>query len=305
MNAIKNDRLEVVFRYDPDTLFSERFESIGVIEQVILDGKYHFCEPEQRNADRVTCNGVGLCGEYVWDKIACEAQPGEQFPKLGVGLLKQRAEGGPYNMWKHYEVDPFPISMRIEGDRAVFSQEAKPCLGVAAQIMKVVQLNGTEIRIETTVKNVGNRVLDLNEYQHNFVSLNGLEVGPGYRLELPFDGTISDITSSAYSLSDYSKRLSGFMKAEGDSIIWLKKMDGHCYHKMTEQQNLHMEKGSFWRLTHENSPLSVSEKLAFQPNRVALWGIEHCICTEVYISLLVQPGQSQTWTRIWRFDNRK
>ena len=301
MNTIQNERLAVTFRYAPHTLFSERFEAAGVAEQVCLDGKYRFCEPEQRLAGRVTCGGVGLCGEYVWDELACEAKPGEQFPKLGVGLLTQRPEGGPYNMWKHYETQPFPLSARFEKGRAVFVQEPVPCLGIAARITKTVTLEGASLRTETTLENIGERTLALSEYQHNFVSLNGVPAGPGYRLKLPMDGTIEEISGSAYDVRDFRARRSGFMRAEGDSILWLKSMDGHGYHKETAENDLHPERGNCWRLTHDSLPLSVCEELCFRPSRLVLWGVEHCICTEAYIPLSVEPGESQTWTRLWHF----
>lgn len=301
MNTIQNERLAVTFRYDPAELFSERFEAAGVVEQVCLDGEYRFCEPEQRIAERVTCNGVGLCGEYVWDELANETKPGEQFPKLGVGLLTQRPEGGPYNMWKHYAVKLFPLSARFEADRAVFVQEPVACLGVAARITKIVTLDGASLRTETTLENTGERTLALREYQHNFVSLNGVPAGPGYRLELPMDGRIGEIFDSAYDVQDFRARCSGFMKAEGDAIVWLKSMDGHGFHKETPEKDLHPERGNYWRLTHESLPLSVCEELSFRPQHLVLWGVEHCICTEAYIPLCVEPGRQMTWTRLWRF----
>lgn len=301
MAMIQNDRLQVRFRFTANQNESERFEALGVIDQVLLDGKYQFCEPEQRIADRVTCYGAGLCGEYVWDELAEEAAPGQKFPKLGVGLLTQRPEGGPYNMWKHYAVEPFPSQVSYGADRAIFVQEPVECLGIAARIVKEVWLDGNEVHTRTKVSNVGSRPLHLNEYQHNFVSLNGREVGPGYRLDVPFDGTLAEISGAAFRLDDFTHRLSGFMQTHGQSVHWLRSMDGHGYHKITEKPDLHMENGSYWRLHHEECPLEVEEKLSFAPSRLVIWGIEHCVCTEVYVPINVPCGETQTWERTWVF----
>ena len=298
---IKNDRLEVEFRYSPTHVFSSRFETIGVVEQVTLDGKYKFCEPEQRLPGRVTCNGVGLCGEYSWDGLAAEARPGQNFPKIGLGLLRQRPEGGPYHIFKDYEVTLFPTSVELAGDSARFTQDCIPCMDIAAKIEKTVSLSGCSIITNTTIYNLGQRTLELGEYQHNFLSLDGLPVGPGYHLQIPFDGNIGGISGSAYDMSDPFHRISGFMEARGDEIHWLRDMDGHGFHKETEPQDLHPEKGRFWRLTHIDSPLSVSEEFSFNPSRLVVWGVEHCICTEVYVPINVEPGERQSWTRTWRF----
>lgn len=305
MHTIKNERLMVSFRYAPDKLFSERFESIGVVDQICLDGKHRFCEPEQRMPGRITCNGVGLCGEYVWDELAREAAPKEWFPKIGVGLLKQRPEGGNYNMWRHYEVKPYPTKAEFEGEKAVFTQESVPCMGVAARLTKEITLYADELHMKVTLENQGERVLKLAEYQHNFLSLNGAEVGPGYRLEIPFAQSLAGIENLAYDVNDVRSRKSGFMETEGNSIVWNRRMDGHGYHMDIPQEQLDIRGGAYWKLTHRDQCVSVAEKLTFCPSRVVLWGVEHCICTEVYIPILVIPGHSQSWTRIWKFSEEK
>lgn len=301
MNTIKNHRLEVCFRYDPAKVFSERFESIGVMDKITLDGKYNFCEPEQYIADRVTCHGVGLCGEYVWDELAEEAAPGDKFPKLGVGLLTQCPDGGAYDMWKHYEVEPFPVHAQFGEDYAVFVQEPVSCLGVAARITKKVWLEENSIHTCTTVENTGERPLKLGEYQHNFVSINGLRTGSGYHLSVPFDGTLQDIEQAAFQQGDFSHRLSGFMQVFDGTVHWVRDMDGYSYHKITEQKDLHMENGAYWRLTHDAVPLCIEEYISFTPERLVMWGIEHCICAEVYVPISVLPGETQSWERTWVF----
>lgn len=306
MGEIQNDRVRVHFRFTPGEIYSERFEAIGVMDQITLDGRYMFCEPEQRRPGRVTCHGVGLCGEYVWDELAQEAAPGQEFPKLGVGLLTQRPEGGRYNMWKHYDVTPFPSRVSYDADRAVFIQEPVECLGVAAEIVKEVWLEENTIHTRTTVTNAGERPLELSEYQHNFVSLNGLEIGPGYFLDVPFDATLHRISKSAFNLDNLDNletRLSGFMETSGNSVYWLRPMDGHGYHKITEKSDLHMENGAYWRLRHTVSPLSVKERISFQPSRLVIWGIEHCVCAEVYVPICVPRGGAQTWERTWIFED--
>ena len=300
-NTIQNERLRVTFRYDPETLYSQRFEAAGVIEQVCLDGTFFFCEPEQRIPERVTCNGVGLCGEYVWDELAQEVAPGALFPKIGVGLLRQRPEGGAYNMWKHYEVLPFPVRASMEGDHAYFCQEGISCLGIAARLTKEVVLRGNEIHTTVTLENTGTRKLELKEYQHNFVSLQGRETGPGYRLEIPFVKSLAGIEHAAYDIANPVSRLSGYMQAQGNTIVWEQKMNGHGYHLDIPKEALDTSNGAYWKLSCEDVPVSVAERLTFEPSRVVLWGVEHCICTEVYIPISVEPGKKQTWTRIWQF----
>lgn len=301
MHTIQNERLKVTFRYLPDVLFSERFESIGVAEQVCLDGKYLFCEPEQHIPQRPTCNGIGLCGEYVWDALAEEAAPGAYFPKIGVGLLKQRPEGGKYNMWKHYEVQPFPVHAEFYADRAIFTQTSTECLGVATKLTKEVFLQGNALHMHVTLENHGSRVLQLEEYQHNFLCLNGAPVGPGYRLDVPFALSLKGIENRAYDAGNPVQWKSGYLRTEGTCILWNRTMDGHGYHLEIPKEQLDVRKGAYWKLTHNTVPAAITEKITFSPSRLVLWGVEHCICTEVYIPIFVAPGEKQEWERIWVF----
>lgn len=305
MNQIQNDRLTVTFRYDPEKLFSTRFESIGVMEQICLDGKYNFCEPEQRIAERMTCNGVGLCGDYVWNELGEEAAPGEKFPKLGVGLMIQRPEAGPYGMFKKYEAEVFPTHAEFGPDWAKFVQEPIPCNGIAARITKLITLEGNEIHVKTTMENCGERVLDLNEYQHNFLSLNGRQPGPGYVLDVPFDGDMERIKGLTNPVSRFRDKISGYMNVKDGKIIWEKVMDGVGFHKVTMKEDLHPENGAYWKLSHEEMPISVMEKINFEPTRLVMWGVEHCICAEVYVGIHVLPGEEQTWERVWKFSDEK
>lgn len=299
--SIQNERLKVTFRYDPNTLFSQRFESIGVVEQVCLDRKHFFCEPEQRISYRATCHGIGLCGEYVWDELAERAGPGELFPKIGVGLLRQRPEGGRYHMWKHYEVFPYPTDATFFADRAIFVQACIPCLGIEARLTKEVTLHENELHMRITLENLGVRRLALAEYQHNFLSLDGIEVGPGYRLEVPFAKSMAGIESLAYDVTDIHKKQSGFMTVHGNCIDWNQKMEGHGFHMAIPEEQLDLREGNYWKLSHSGQRISVLEKLTFSPSRLVLWGAEHCVSAEVYIPISVEPGQQQSWTRIWRF----
>lgn len=299
--VIESDRLSARFRFEPQRFFSERFEACGVVDQLWLDGRYQFCEPEQRIVPRITCHGVGLCGEYVWNELAEEAPPGEPFAKLGVGLLTQRPEGGPYDIFKHYQTEPFPVKAYIEPSRAVFVQQGRECRGVAARITKVVKARENELTAETTIENIGSRELTLAEYQHNFVSLNGVPFGPGCDLYVPFDGTVGQIDSMAYAQGSMERRVSGYQQAQGDHIRWLRSMDGYAYHKETLARDLHPERGGFWRLTRDGSPLAVEEHFDFEPCRLVEWGVEHCACVEVYAPLRVLPADACTWRRVWRF----
>lgn len=81
--VLKNQRLEVTIRLPGSQPESERFDSSCVVEQVLLDGKHTFCQPEQKISSRVTCWGFGLNAEFDMNDVARKAKKGAFFPQTG------------------------------------------------------------------------------------------------------------------------------------------------------------------------------------------------------------------------------
>lgn len=52
---------------------------------------------------------------------------------------------------------------------------------------------------------------------------------------------------------------------------------------------------------NRRSGAAIREFQLFAPTRFDLWGVEHCICPEVYTAIHVKPGEKQSWWRVWQF----
>lgn len=313
---IESDRLKVYFRIEDGMPSHTRFERMGVMEKIELDGRHTFCTKEQLNPKFRSSLGVGLIGEYVWDGLAEEAKKGEQFPKLGVGLLTQKKNHRKYYFIEKYEVEPYEMSYNISGNKAEFVIEPKECMGIAARLKKTVIVEGNVVTAHMSVENVGSRTIDAFEYQHNFVNIDDIKVGPGYRLELPFFGQMDSFYECVREnfkpikphflihILKYvmkTRWFKGFMKPEGQSVFWLKSMEGYNFWTFTDDINT--EKGLYWRLSHEASEASAEEHFSFVPSKVINWGTEHCISTEAYAHIYAEPGNIFSWERKWIFND--
>ncbi|MDO5323962.1 MAG: hypothetical protein Q4G06_08065 [Clostridia bacterium] len=298
---LSNQYLDVEIRLPGSTPESERFDACAQIQQVVLNGRHRFCQPEQLRPERVTCHGIGLCSEFVMDSVGEKVRAGELFPKFGVGQMRQIRDFLPYDMWSHYEISRFSTHWRHGEDWIEFEEEPETCLGMAARILRRVQLFSNTLSVSTTIINTGREPLDFFEYQHNFVSIDDLPAGPGYVLEIPYDGTISDLERSFRNLADLTPTDASCVKVEGQQIRWTQSLDGYTYHKVTEAEDILPQSMYKWTLRHSGSPVSISEISHFQPQRIVLWGIEHCICTEVYHRIQAAPGSSHHFSRTWIF----
>ena len=136
MIELRTDRLHVQIA-EPGTLYrGSRFDWTSFITQVTLDEEHTFCTPESLVAGEGT-GGIGLCSEFNISRPIGydQAQPGQKFPKLGVGLLT-RPDTCTYAFDIPYTICPFPIQTAVASDRVHFVVHPIPCQGVAARFGK-------------------------------------------------------------------------------------------------------------------------------------------------------------------------
>lgn len=304
--AIRNSRLKVTFRHPATEKYYHRFETIGVMAEVVLDGRDVFCEPEQLGSARFSCQGVGLCGEYVWDELGAEALKGERYPKFGVGLIEQNEDHKPYDMWdSSYKFTLFPVTARFLGDRAVFTQEPVFCRGYAARIVKEISLSDDCVISTVTLTNCGEKPIAMAEYQHNFVSINHGRIGPDLVLEVPFNKELGR-TEAGVSFMRTGEKAPHALTVSDGTMHWNRSMgEGLTLFCSFEKECLDCARGAYWTLRDQKQGLSVTERFYFAPSRLVQWGIEHCVCTEVYAPIEAAPGESCRWTRTWQFKREK
>ena len=312
-DTIKNDRLELIFRLPRRQRESMRFDAAGCVARIVLDGKHQFCESEQIVAGRPDHHGLGLCGEFKWDDLACEVKPGEKFPKFGVGLLTQLPEGGPYSIRNHdrytlFPFVPYETNYELRETGAVFTQLPIPCLGLAAEIWREYRLMENRLELITTVTNKGERDIHMAEYQHNFVSIDNLPIGPGYRLRLPFLKAIKKLEDSVADYNDKTIKIGDVISVSGDTAVWKQSMDGRVVLYQIGTEDIlpvpeNREDMPFWKLSHDDSPASVSEFIFNQPVKVVHWGVGHCMCVEAWLPVDAKPGESASWRHLWVFED--
>lgn len=294
---LENERLQITFA-EPSKLKTQRFDHTAVVTQVVLDGKYQFCTQEQVLSGRRTCNGIGLCGEFVLE-TAEDAKAGEWFLKPGVGLLKQANDNQSYDIWSTYEVQPFSVTVEnITNHTLSFYQKGLSCNGYGIDIKKTFHLQDNRLILDIAVQNTGTKDFLLQEYQHNFVSLENLPIDQGYVLELPCDENLVKIENCTLRQGD-EITLPSAVFVQDHNVYWKKNMDGSVLYHLSEKTR--KEVPYYWTLKHLKSPVSVTEETDFCPGRIDVWAVEHCICTEFYQTVALAPGEITHWQRTWTF----
>ncbi len=295
-----------------------RFDWTGFITQVTLDGVHTFCGLESLQPERRGLIGMGLCNEFGNEKPTgyADAKPGESFPKFGIGLLR-RPDAGDYSYIRSYEVvQPFPVHLTSSPDLLSLVVEPLSCRGYAARLIRTMAVKDNWLEIAYRLENTGSRPIDTHEYTHNFVCLDGQRLGPDYSVRLACPVEQQDLTPSLRSVLPSRLRkivpvflINLLIKAmlknglrpldiQGPEIgfrqapkTWFYLRTAH-FGQAVEPQ---------WEIRLRSSGVGLREYDDFPPARVAVWGDRHVVSAEVYIDILLQPGEVKTWSRRYEF----
>lgn len=313
---LRSDRLTVEIA-PPGTVYRDtRFDWTAFIVQVTLDGEHTFCVPESLQPGQGT-GGIGLCNEFGIERPIGydDAQPGEPFPKLGIGLLT-RPDGRPYNFFRSYEIaHPFPIDVQAAADTVTFVVEPVDCRGYAASLVKTVSVRGCALKIAYRLENVGSRPIVTHEYCHNFCGIDNHPLGPDYRLRVPYEIAFEDVSARMTGRLPGPLRLLpraiqrglvqmmlGWMESilvtEGQAL-WCRSTPRRPFYRRLV--GFSRTESAQWELIHTPSGVGIREHDDFTPSQVAVWGTTHVISIEVFLDVNVQPGETLDWARTYEF----
>lgn len=274
----------------PNTGF--RFDRAAFVSEVIYDGM-RFCASEPQNLSHPCSGGRGFCSEYRFDTSA-DAKVGEYFPKFGVGLIKKEADE-PYIFHKAYkDVKDFPVKISHDENSAVFTTEAVPCLGYAMRAEKKLMISDDTMTLTTIVENVGEKEIIMEEFCHNFISIDGMAVGSDYELAMPL------IPDQGNERLKNRRGYGGVLRGNGSGFTFCEfiAVDTDI---CVEGGDIRPEIPFTWKMTHKGARASVECSDYFVPKKVPVWGVDHMFCPEVVHGFSLKPGESHEWKRVWKF----
>ncbi len=282
---IGGERLRVRIEEPWTTYRRTRFDACGFVTAVTLDGVHQFCVTEADCGGAHNSNGAGLCNEFgILKPIGFhDANPGEQFPKLGVGLLS-RPDAEPYSFMRDYPVERFPIEIECGPDAVEFRMAPLACRGYAAGLTRRLTVAGNELSVAYHLQNVGERTLVTHEYNHNFIAIDRHPVGPDYALTVGCDLPTGE-SAPKLEWRDGTGR-------------WVGRQRDIFY---TRCENPPTDMDPVWTLTHEPTGVWVSERTDRPWTMFALFGAEKAICPEAFIAIDLPAGESMRWMRTYTF----
>lgn len=283
MFELTSDRLRAALLEPAEVrLRTIRFDQTAFIAQVTLDGRTAFCCQEPEGLGHPWTGGAGLCSEIraAWPVAA--AQPGGRFHKPGVGVLTKPDEK-PYSHVRTYESEPYGVSWSAAGNEAHFEIRTDEVNGYALHQIKQVLLEANCLTVRYWMRNTGTQAIDIDEYCHNFVTIEGQAAGPDYRLGIPAADPLW--TPRGMHREDGSLRLAAPAAAPFMTGIPGERLCGPFA----------------WTLSHAAERAVITEEDSFHPAFCGLWACGRIFSPEVHFCAQLSPGEACAWERRWRF----
>lgn len=264
-----------------------RFDRAGFITEVVLNNERQFCANEPKNLSHPSTGGRGLCCEMMLD-LSGEAKVGEQYPKFGVGLIRKETDE-PYVFFGKYQIEHFPVECTVTDSTAEFKTAAIPCMGYALNQWKKIAVQGNCLTVEYQLENVGEKTVVLEEYCHNFLSIDGMAISPDYVLDIPGLENQGN-EPKKYRGNGHDLNLigngCGFTFAKAEPTVFE-------YPAQVAAQSVPFG----WKLSHKGAKAYVEGEESYVPVRVNVWGTDHLISPEFIQRIELAPGEMTAWTR--------
>ena len=289
MLYIESSRLRVeIARPHLPPATTTRFDRAGFITEVVLDGVHRFCATEPNNLSHPSSGGRGLCCEYAFD-VSHEAEIGGLFPKPGVGLLRKTADT-PYYFANDYQVMPCEIGFTQTPDSVSFVTAPQPCMGYALSQTRSVAVQGNTLTMDVELTNAGDKRFDAREYCHNFITINGMAIGPDYVVQSPQFPNFGDAL------------LDGMLRGAGRGFTFAPYAPPASFMRI-EDALLPLSGPLEWTMTNAAAKARIRAKEEIALCGVAIWAVDHMVSVESFHALSLDPGQTGRWQRSWTFES--
>lgn len=256
--------------------FGPRFDRTAIVRSVTVDGV-------ELLGPWGLCDEFGLYGDGVLGYEA--AGIGETFLKIGVGrLVRDTAEN--YQFAHPYPVDMlFPVEVTAGDQVLTVGQRSTGDPALQYDYRKSYALRGAdELVIHYQLTYTGATAWTFEHYNHHWFRLEGIPVGPGYRVVTGFELPEAE---SAFHHTSYSLTMAAPLAPGGAAYY------------ASDLAAAPGASGTF-ELQVDGAPV-VGYRASFSPDRFAVYASADGFCPEVFTRAALEPGATVTWSATYRF----
>lgn len=270
-----------------------RFDWSGQIPSLEFQGHTFFGQWFEKYDPKLHDAIMGPVEEFLTNGAGlgyAEAQPGDTFVKIGVGVLRKPQENA-FHQFNTYEiVSNGKWSVKRGADFVEFTQVLPDTNGYAYVYRKTVRLaKGKPVMVlEHSLKNTGRKAIASSVYEHNFYMINNQPAGPDYTVKVPWNlHAKADLKGAAEIRGNELKYLRELPK--GQSIYT--EIDG--FGKSASDYDIRVENRAAGAGVRQTADRPISD--------VHFWSIRSTVCPEAFIDMNIEPGREFTWNISYEF----
>jgi hypothetical protein len=287
---------------------STRFDWSGVINSLEYKGHRYYgpwftkSDPPVRDfvykdADIITgaqSTMMGPAEEFSRPQGYATAKAGGTFVKIGVGVLR-KADDTNYSGYANYDiVDPGKWSVKTSADAVEFVQEVNdPASGYGYVYRKTVRLTSgkPELVIEHSLQNTGRLPIQTNQYNHNFLVLDGAGPGADFTITAPFQIRAEPPPDPK------------FAEIRGNQIVYTKTLEDQERVTFALKGFGAEPKDYDFRVENRKTGAGVRVTSDRPLASASLWSIRSNISMEPFVDVSTEPGKTFTWKYVYTYYN--
>ena len=264
-----------------------RFDWSGVISSLQFGGHEYFGRWYEHHDPKIHDAITGPVEAFQTNDKGLgydEAKAGGTFVRIGIGTLRKPDEKD-YRPYDTYEiVDPGKWTIREHKDRIEFTQQLKSEQGYAYIYRKTVRLvkGKPELLLEHSLKNTGGKVIETNQYNHNFFVIDHEAVGP-------------DVVAKFVFTPVPTRGFNNRAEVHGQEIVFPNALVGKngVFSELTGAKN-DVEDYDF-RVENVKTGAGVHITSDQKLEKVNFWAIKTVAAVEPYVLLKIEPGHETKW----------
>jgi hypothetical protein len=258
-----------------------RFDWSGVISSLEFNGHNYYGQWYEKYSP--TINDAIMGPVEAFEPLGYdEAKPGENFVKVGVGVLT-KPDSAPYNFATYYPiVNGGKWKIKVKSDQVQFSHSLRGT-DYAYEYHKTVKLlkDKPVMVLSHTLKNTGKKTIATEVFNHNFLVMDKQLTGPGFEVTFPV------------AAEKVNSRMEDLVKLQDNKLIFLKELS----RRNASFKDLTNGSGAEYNIKVENNKIGAGVKItADKPiSKLVFWSASKTLCPEPYINIRIEPGQVFTW----------
>lgn len=260
-----------------------RFDWSGVIGSVQYRGHEYFGYWKETHDPKFHEDLAGPVEGYIEPGLGyAEAEPGGKFIRIGVGII-EKADEPEYNWKETYKIlDHGKWTIDQGKDWITFTHEIKSDFGYGYLYQKSIKLKSNGFSLEHKLQNTGKKVIETDQFNHNFFMIDGEQTGPPFSISFPYAITTEDDLKGYVEIKDKDLY---FIKELEDNSVFLE-LSGYGGNVSDHQVTVINRKSGAGVTFTVDKPLF----------RMAFWACETTLSPENSIWISVEPGEEEEWT---------